>query len=137
MPMKKCAMFLFALLTTFMVKAQSHDEVVKACLTLPELVNEIEEVNSFSNYQILDHGVVFDLSLNVELNGKEVVLISKDMISNQGYFLFHTLDVKGDEAHAIYRYVRSTGGNELVSRVELKLSKLNGTWNVGTYSITD
>lgn len=131
--MKRFSLTLLFFLIGVIAKAQSQDEIITSCLTLPALVSQ-SDIASNPNYQILDHGVTFDFSQNLQVESKDVELISKQMISSQGYFLFHTLKIENNTADVIYRYVHSENGVEQEIPLSAKFNKINNVWTMDSYT---
>jgi hypothetical protein len=123
---------LFILFISFGSFAQSHDSIISQCLTLPKLVDKEISITNLPKYQIMDHGVQFDITHNMTLNGKEVEFIGKKDLP-ENYFIFRILEIDGDIANIEYRYI--TKDQKYI--IKNRFIKTDDQWHINKSTITE
>ena len=118
--------------------SSAQNQIIEQCLTFQPLEVKIptEIKAQIVEYYILDHGVEFYFSPNIEINGKRTSLISKGEInSSKPYFLFHTLFIESNQALVRYYFIYTNKGVEITLPITVEFKKNNSLWQVSNYSI--
>jgi hypothetical protein len=103
-------------------------------VSLEQLNKKIPEKTT--NYYILNHGIDFSNSLNLEVNGKKISFLEKsDLNISKPYFLFHTLNIDGNTAFVRYYFKYTIDNLEKVIPITLSFQKKELKWEIVNYSI--
>jgi hypothetical protein len=99
---KRFTLFFFFFITTpLFIMAQSNEDIARIlqkCIDLPELQ---QNINSFENVYVLQHGVSFPSTINVTKSGKRVQFITKSQLATENiqcYILFWEFKVEANSA---------------------------------------
>lgn len=112
--------------------------LIKKCLAFKPLSDLIskENLEGISEYRILNHGVDFNTSSRLEVNGKSVYFLTKGEISSvKAYFLFHTISIDKNKAFVRYYFIYKINGVEKTIPVTIDFEKNKTGWQVGNHSI--
>lgn len=118
----------------------NQDEIIEQCLSFRPLVQKIpsEVLARMTEYEILNSGIAFDSSLNIEINDKATTLISnEDLSHNQAYFSFEELSVENDRASVEYKFTYVNNGIGNTISITAVLGIFNDHWSVMNYEITN
>lgn len=125
------------------INAQSNPqrEVIKQCIAFKELQDEIpNEVNqNMTEVLILNENLNFIIGSDLSINNKRALLISgQDLINRKGngYFVFRTLEIKGNDAIADYSFIYQNNNEEASISVRLILKNGLNKWEVVNSIIT-
>lgn len=116
----------------------SEDQLIEQCLTFQPLLEKIPiDVNEQTTvYYILDHGIEFNFSPDLKINGKSVSLIAKFQIKQDMlYFDFFALNIENDKALITYYANYFIGDVEKIIPVTIHFEKNNSVWEVINYTI--
>ena len=123
------------------ILAQSYNdknELISQCVSLQALFEKIpkETQKKLTNYYILNHGIDFDNSLNLEAKGKKISFLEKaDINTSKPYFLFHTLNVDGNTAFVRFYFTYTVDMLEKTLPITINFQKKGTIWEIVNYSI--
>lgn len=132
-------LFMMSLFSVFFstMKAQSNPqrEVIKQCVAFKELQEKIpNEVNqNMTEVLILNENLNFLIGGDLTIDNKPARLISGQDLKNRksnGYFVFRTLDIKGNDAVADYSFIYQNNNQETSVSVHLILKNGLNKWEV-------
>ncbi|MBU1014581.1 MAG: hypothetical protein KKG99_16400 [Bacteroidetes bacterium] len=119
-------------------RINTEDKIIESCLTFPPLLEKIPTMvkEQIMEYLILDHGVEFQFSPNLKIDGKSVSLISKDqLVQNKPYFDFFTLNIEVDKVVTTYYLTYNLDNEEHIIPVTIHFEKKDLDWKVINYTI--
>lgn len=140
----KLASFLVVLfLVSSTVQAQSslkidQEQIIEKCIKFKPLLEKIptKVQSKMSEFLVLDHGIDFQISETMKVEGVQLKLISKAEIDKtKPYFLFHTIHIDKDSALVRYNFIYFTDGVENTIPIVIEFTKEKTQWSVSNYSI--
>ena len=117
-----------------------QDQIIEQCLSFRPLVQKIpnEVLARITEYEILDSGIAFKSSLNIEIHDKATTLISnEDLSQSQAYFSFEELSIENDRASVEYKFTYVNNGIGYTISISAVLGIFNDHWSVMNYEITN
>ena len=141
--MKKKYFTLFMLIYCFVNQTYGQslndkNQIISECLSfkiLNELVHEKVPVN-FNEYYILNHGIDFTGSNDIEIKEKRVTFIEKSQINtSQPYYLFHTIVIEERKAFVRYYFAFFDKNIEKKIPITINFEKNGDFWQVISYRL--
>ena len=82
--------------------------------------------SKITEYSILDRSLPFDISSNLEVNGKKVIFLTKQELNpSKPCFLFHTLSIENSKAFARYYLDFTINGVKNIIPITIDFEKNN------------
>lgn len=132
---KRFTLFFLSFITMpLFMMAQSNDDITRIlqkCIDLPELQ---QNINSFENIYVLQHGVSFPSTTNVTKSGRKVHFINKSQLQTENiqcYFLFWEFKVEANSAHIdfVLKYTDQDNESKTMNYI-VDLVYTGQSWNV-------
>jgi len=137
--MKKITLIILlaiANICSFGQSRQDKAQILQLCIDIPELQQyyPLDAEGNPMQIAVLQHGVSFDMAIEVSKFGRPLQFLDKNEISVLGlssYFLFWTFKIEENMAHIDYVYNYMDADNQpKIHNVILDMQKLNGRWIV-------
>lgn len=124
----------FSLQSKVIGQTTNEEDIISQSITNTELWSKVpQDFKVGPSYYILDHGVEFHVPQNFRVKGTPTFLIDKSGLSaidNSPYFLFHTLEIKEQQALVRLYLVYSHNNEEKTISQELNFTKINNKWQL-------
>lgn len=129
-----CLSLLYSPFKTLAQSSNDKNQILQQCVSLEQLNEKIPKKTT--NYYVLNHGIDFSNSLNLEVKGKKISILEKsDLNISRSYFLFHTLNIDGNTAFVRYYYKYTIDNLEKVIPITLSFQKKESKWEIVNCSI--
>lgn len=115
----------------------TENKIIESCLTFTPLMEKLPASvkEQITEYFILDHGIEFQFSTDLKIDGKSVSLISKDLlVQNKPYFDFFTLNIEANKVVTTYYLTYNLDNVEYVIPVTIHFEKIDLDWKVINYT---
>ncbi len=117
---------------------EDKNQIISECISFQFLTEIVlkKAPDNFNKYYVLNHGIDFSGSKNINVKGKQVSFIEKSQTNTYTpYFLFHTINVEENKAFARYYFIFIEGNIEKIIPVTINFERNGSFWKVISYEL--
>lgn len=127
-------MFAFANICMFGQTSPDQSQVLQNCIKTPE-IKDLLQKNTSNQIFIMQHGVQFPASLDLTIDGKKVVFLTKpDLYEKKidAFFLFEKFEITGNTASVAFVYYYDYTSAFKMQKVVIELKKSGDSWSISS-----